>query len=158
MTYLGIDPGKLGCVAALTDSLVEYQALGSSRAVVSFLVKHSRCELACIEEQQPRPTYWKGRSSILKSTCQLYGNYWYLIGLLEGLGIPYERLLPRQWQKRFGIEKESVEGSKGQREHAWKKQLQSKARHLFPSQKVTLRNCDALLLAECARRLMEGAM
>lgn len=54
---------------------------------------------------------------------------------------------PRIWQEEIGIIK-----PKGTAYPKWKSMLCRKARELFPDLHITLKTCDALLIAEFARR------
>ena len=68
---------------------------------------------------------------------------------LIALGIPTEKVTPQKWIKVYQLNKK-----KEQSENKWKNVLKAKAQSLFPQlgKKVTLKTCDALLIAEYARR------
>jgi hypothetical protein len=114
---------------------------------------------AVIEQQTPRPTRWFNgktktwQSSILRSTCVLYGSYLQLRAFLISADISFQEVTPQKWQKAFGLVKE-----KGEEPRAWKNRIKAKAQQLFPSQKVTLAVADALLIAEYNRRKRTGTL
>ena len=102
---------------------------------------------AVIEQQTPRPTGWfkdgHWQQSILKSTCLLYGNYWFMRGLLTAAGVSFEECSPQRWQKELHI----APREKGEKPSTWKNRLRGKAAQLYPKIRTTLATADALLLA-----------
>jgi hypothetical protein len=69
-------------------------------------------------------------------------GYGFIIGVMMATKIPIELIRPQKWQKSFGVgTKASCKSST-----VWKNKLKSKAQQLFPSQKVTLKTADALLI------------
>lgn len=70
-----------------------------------------------------------------------------LIGFLTAANIPYIEVIPRTWQKEFGLQR-----LKSQTDSQWKNVLKNKATYLFPEVKITLATADALLMAEYCRR------
>lgn len=100
-----------------------------------------------------------------------YGN---LEGFLIALGVPFELVSPRKWQQAVGAipvgrqkaiimdsmtpsqrsaEKRRVSGLNARLKQAHKNRLKERAQRLFPQVKVTLANCDALLLLEYGRKI-----
>lgn len=82
-----------------------------------------------------------------------------LIGLLIAARIPFEEVHPRTWQKALSIhprakKSSGSEESKGQ----FKNRLKSKCQQLFPTQRPTLKTCDALLICEYAKRKRTGTL
>lgn len=73
---------------------------------------------------------------------------------LVGQGISFSEVAPVVWQRRLGVPPRS----KGEKPSLHKKKLCVIARQLFPRyvNRITLDTCDAVLLAEYARRLDEG--
>lgn len=106
--------------------------------------------LAVIEQIDPRPTYFQGKRSILRSTCIIYGEYRMCRATLATLGIPFLAVTPKNWQAHYGLAKEKLEG-----DTSWKNRLKARAQSLFPDVKVTLATADALLLAEYGRQCLE---
>jgi hypothetical protein len=66
---------------------------------------------------------------------------------LELCKIPFQEVTPQTWMKTYMLKKE-----KGETNTQWKNRLKTKAEQLFPHQKITLKNADAFLIAEYARR------
>ncbi len=110
--------------------------------------------LAVLELQTPRGTTFfdKGaghfKTTILRSTCVLYGDYLQHQGFLIASEIPFKEVVPSKWQSHHGMKKE-----KGEKDVEWKRRLKEKAQELFPSVKVTLQTADALLIASYAVEL-----
>lgn len=141
MVYIGIDPGKSGALAVISDdgsvSIVPFDpetyketlryASGPTRAVLE--------HVTAMPKQGVTSMFHFGE------------NFGYIKGLLEAFQIPYELVRPQKWKKEFGIsdKNSSVECCK----------------RLFPG--VPLRRtercrkdddgmAEALLMAEYARR------
>lgn len=158
--YLGIDPGASGglaCIHPASRSIEAVSMPSTEKDIWEILSERPAYKdvmpFAVIEQQIPRPTFFQGRASILKSTCLLYGSYTFLRGMLTATGIPFEAVIPQTWQKAFGLKK-----VKGESPTKWKNRLKAKAQQLFPSERVTLATADALLIAEFCRRKCEGRL
>ncbi len=159
--YVGIDPGEDGAIVMIqgdevSASRVKIQTDKELWEGVSLLADFG--VFACIEQQTPRPTkfYQNGgwQSTILASTCILYGRYHQARSFLIAAGIPFEDVPPKRWQKGLHI----PDRPKGMKQTDWKNVLKAKAQELFPDEKVTLATADALLLAEYCRRSREGKL
>ena len=157
--YLGIDPGANGGMAALTNKLVYIQPLSNLTLQETYHLLQAWTMdegkiIACMEQQDPRPTKWfskegkKWMSSILRSTCILYGNYCKMEALLVALEAEYVLTPAKRWQSGLNIKARA----KKETNTSWKNRLKTKAQQLFPKQRVTLAICDALLIAEYTRR------
>lgn len=173
--YLGIDPGADGGVAVIEEDYDDnaYQtkpkvrlvklAGATEKAIWNLLSEYgdysdvlpASAKVYCTLEQiVPRPTHYYDRksgrhiSTILKSTCLIYGSYMLIRGILHGCGIPFEEKLPQTWLKAFNLSTKA-----GESKTQWKNRLKSKAQQLFPRLPITLAVADALLLAEYGRRL-----
>lgn len=99
-------------------------------------------------------------------------------GVLVGLGIPFETVRPQKWQKGLGVvpkitlrgdytgmspeeaqaERKRIANLNAAAKREQKNKLKDFAQRLFPGLKVTLKNCDALLILEYARRLENGQL
>lgn len=147
MKFLGIDPGKQGALACVTDNgdPPEYSVkLGdmTPRDVFRWLAERETSETyAVLELVRSSPqmgvtsafTFGKGSGV--------------LIGCLAAAAIPYVEVTPAKWQRAFVKPKKADEP-----QAAHKRKLKAAAQELFPSVKVTLVNADALLLAAYCRR------
>jgi hypothetical protein len=76
----------------------------------------------------------------------LHENYGIIQGLAYAYGYALHRVEPKIWQEPLGLggKKSCATGPE------WKRKLKSKAQELYPSQDVTLKNCDALLILHYA--------
>lgn len=134
--YVGIDPGVSGGVACITVTYPthpESDPIPSRKLSVMSLPAaltdlklwlERQCDAGgigglvnppyvVVERQYPRPTAWEDKeagivkSSVLKSTCTLYGSYREILGLLIGMGLVHRRhwldVDPRTWQGTFGL-------------------------------------------------------
>lgn len=155
VAYVGIDPGENGGIAVLSEqstttrdfsklTLTDYWEFLRSTAT-------SYSCTAVIEQIDPRPTRWFKnnilQSSILRSTCIIYGKYRELSALLVAAGIRFVEVPPRKWQVSLKIKPKE----KSESQTDWKRRLKEKAQRLFPEQHVTLATADALLIAEYCR-------
>lgn len=141
MIYIGIDPGKDGALAMISD-------VGAASVVVfdpdiykSALRAFPGQARAVLEHVGAMPG--QGVTSMFS-----FGeNFGYIKGLLEAFEIPYELVRPQKWKKAFGI--------------SGKNQSVEVCKRLFPG--VSLRRterckkdhdgmAEALLMAEYARR------
>ncbi len=166
-TYMGIDPGASGCIIALTergavwhivDMMDNYSDLWYE---IDGLTSQS-CH-AVIEEVSG----YVGKEQPGSAMFKFGQNYGALLMALTAARISHESVRPQTWQKAMGIpprkkavrkspdgEPEGEKETKGQ----FKRRLKAKAQQLFPKTKVTLTNCDALLLAEYCRRMHLGIL
>lgn len=161
--YVGIDPGQNGGVSILVgrshgESEVRALKLPEDEYGLWDLIGPlgSDATYVVIEQQVPRPTWvpGQGRSSILKSTCLLYGQYCLLKGMLHGAGLMFREVMPQVWQKGLRLRTRH----KGETDSSWKNHLKAQAKRIFPGLKVTLKTADALLIAEYCRRWNEGLL
>ena len=141
MIYIGIDPGKDGALAMISDvgaaSVVPYDP-DVYKATLYVSREQAR---AVLEHVGAMPG--QGVTSMFS-----FGeNFGYIKGLLEAYQIPYELVRPQRWKKAFGI--------------SGKNQSVEVCKRLFPG--VSLRRterckkdhdgmAEALLMAEYARR------
>jgi hypothetical protein len=152
MIYLGIDPGASGGIAAVEISLyvedrpdeIRCLSLGNATEadIRNWLSSHSlelQASYAVIERVSSSPQMG------VVSAFTFGRSYGFLRGCLSALKIPFVEVAPQKWQKPFGIGK-----SDSQAEH--KRKLKAKAQQLYPNEKVTLWNADALLLATYCRQ------
>jgi hypothetical protein len=154
MIYLGIDAGKMGAVAKLTvDGVLtvtptpikakEYDIHGMYELLQSCTSKIEP-SFCVIERAQSMPG--QGVTS-----CFTFGfGYGLWLALLSALNIPYQVVHSRVWTK------ELLAGSPGE----GKERNVAAAKALFPSWQPKLKKdlevCDAILLAEYARRKYRG--
>ncbi len=145
MSYiLGIDPGKGGGLAVIdmeTGALIECVAMPETIAdISSFIEKYKDAQSAYIEIVHSMPK--QGVASTF-TFGQFYG---YVQMAVVAHKIRYKDVLPAKWQSALGMK-----SKKGEAKADHKRRLKGKAQQLFPTAKVTLKNADALLLAEYGR-------
>ena len=141
MTYIGIDPGKDGALATISESGEVAAVSFDPETYKSALRAVSGPAIVCLERVSAMPG--QGVTSMFS-----FGqNFGYIQGLLEAFEIPYELVRPQKWKKAFGI--------------SGKNQSVEICKRLFPG--VSLRRterckkdhdgmAEALLMAEYARR------
>ena len=179
VAYLGVDPGAEGGLAVVRRSALHSAYRGvigldpvsdvdicrrpeTDTDLLELLQGYADRGVwhAALEQQIPRPTRWFDRvrgtwtSSILKSTCLLYGDYLRLRMALAAAGISIEIVTPQVWQKALSIPPRKKEEGRT----SWKNRLKAKAQQLFPGVRVTLATADALLLAVYCQRKREGRL
>jgi len=144
MTIIGIDPGKGGGIAWISDGkpcvekmpetlqdlweLIDAIAYGSSG-----LPPHQNvgnCAKAYIESVHSSPQMG------VKSAFTFGNGFGHLEMALTAAGIPFERVSPQRWQKAMGC---MTKGDKNVSKR--------RAQELFPALKVTHATADALLIA-----------
>ncbi len=152
--YIGIDPGKSGAIAALVefqDELGRYAEFvhwmknaeteqDLSQWVAGLLVKDDE-NFAYIENVHSTPQMG------VTSAFTFGDSNGFLRGLLTAHQIPFERVTPQKWQKVMGCL------SKGD-----KNVTKAAAQRIFPRERITHANADALLLAEYCRRVRTGGV
>lgn len=97
MIYVGIDPGKSGALAVISDdgsvSVVPFDP-GTYKATLRYAAGPTR---AVLEHVTAMPK--QGVTGMFN-----FGeNFGYIKGLLEANEIPYELVRPQKWKKEFGI-------------------------------------------------------
>lgn len=138
--YLGVDPGKSGAIAVLTQNgsvacvvrldQTEHDIVDSVRQVVA----EQRC-CAMLERVSSMP----GQG--LSSTFKFGQSYGFLRGLLVSLRIPFEDVTPATWQ---GYLKCRSKGDKNVTKAA--------AQRKWPGEKIIHATADSLLIAEYCRQ------
>lgn len=136
---LGIDPGKSGGFAIVTDINGEAHAFDKLTPTdIVLLLKHlpHPIEVAYIEQVSAMPK---------QGVCSVFAfgqNYGWWQGVLNALGIPIERVSPLKWQTYMKC-----------RTGGNKNISKARAQEIFPYTKMTHAIADALLIAEYGRRI-----
>lgn len=141
----GIDPGLKGGIAVLDVSgdVVEVVAMPQTpHDILDFFRRYDGA--SCVAYLEDVGHGMPGQSS--KATATFARHCGHLEMALLSLGIRTNMVTPQKWQKEYQLGKN--DGTKA----AWKNKLKAKAQQLFPRQKVTLLNADALLIAEYGRK------
>lgn len=145
---MGIDPGRGGGIAVidtLSGELVDVTAMPDTIADISdFIEKHNDVNSVYLETVHSMPKQG------VASTFTFGQYYGYVQMAVVAHKIRCIDVLPSKWQQGLG-----VKAKKGEAKTAHKNRLKGLAQKLFPKAKVTLKNADAILLAEYGKR-MEG--
>ena len=144
---IGIDPGRAGGISVLDEDgkVVELIKMPETMGdLLAVLEKYGGSESVCyLEKVHARPS--DGAASMFKFG---QGFGWLQMALLAGR-IRTVEVLPNTWMRGLGIKSKTATESKVQ----YKNRLKFVAEQLFPEQKITLWNADALLLSEYCRKL-----
>ena len=148
---IGIDPGMSGGMAVWRpNDLAKTHKMPREIKLFDEFLKYQKSIngyiLVIIEKVQP---FWsdskeenKGKQFRIQ---QMLGNYAQLKAVLETNSIPYIPISPITWQTYLRIRKKKEE------KQVRKNRFKNIAQNQFPEIKVTLWNCDALLLVQFGR-------
>ena len=156
-SIIGIDPGVSGGIVVVRpDHNIPLIVRKMPDTEVGILELLSECDYAThayLEWIHPAIQNI-GKSQMSK----LYGNYMGLRMALFSASIPFDTARAQDWQRGLGITKRG----KTETQTKWKNRLKAEAMRLFPEKrtgiKITLWNCDAMLIAEYGRRVRDGAI
>ena len=147
MITIAIDPGKSGGIAYSLDdgechSLSMPQTPGDILETLRTIKAISGPSIECYLEACIK---YAGKEQS-GSAAIVYGrNYGFIEGGIQTLGIKLHLVRPQEWQKVLKLGKR-----KGANTTVWKNKLKAHAKSLFPTEKVTLKTADALLILEYA--------
>ena len=141
-TIIGIDPGKSGGIAWITDGSPCVEKMPETLQDLWELID----EISCANQETGSV---KAYIEAVHSSPQMgvtsaftFGQgFGHLEMALTAAGIPFERVSPQKWQKALGC---LTKGDKNVSKR--------RAQELFPSMKVTHATADALLIAEFGTR------
>ena len=137
MRLLGIDPGKSGGIALVSEGWAQAWPMpDTERDVWDIFEECDPVDLAYIEKVASSPQMG------VTSAFTFGRSYGFLRGMLVGWRIPFEEVSPQKWQKAMGC---LTKGDKNVSKR--------KAQQLFPTLKITHATADALLIAEYCRRV-----
>ena len=142
MTYIGIDPGKSGALAAIDEGAVVLVKFDEPAYLDTISDLRNKKTFCVLEHVNAMPG--QGVTSMFNFGL----NFGWIQGVLRANGIPFELVRPQKWKKEFGITSD-------------KNTSISVAHKLFPE--VSFRRterctkdddglAEALLIAEYARR------
>lgn len=147
MITIAIDPGKRGGIAYSLDdgeshSLPMPETPGDILETLRTIKVISGPSIECYMEECIK---YAGKNQT-GSTGIVYGrNYGFLEGVIQTLGIKLYLVRPQVWQKALKLGTRN-----GKTPTVWKNKLKAQAQRLFPTEKVTLKTADALLILEYA--------
>lgn len=146
--YIGIDPGTNGGIAVLDEdgTVKDVRNMPDTPAdILEYFKTYQAFPCVCVLEDvgQGMP----GQSS--SATAKFARHNGHLEMALLALGIKTIKARPQKWEKTYALGK-STAFEKAE----WKRKLKERAQQLFPQlgKKVTLKTCDALLIAEYCRK------
>ena len=152
--FVGIDPGASGSIAEFrffVDTVFVAIPMPKTESDIFHALRFARTipseSFAVIEAVHSFPG--QGVASSFKFGMS-YGG---LRMALVAAKIPFEAVTPQRWQKAMGIV-----SKKSETKTQHKNRLKARCQELFPELEVTLATCDAVLLAEYARRLKNGEL
>lgn len=141
MAIVGVDPGIAGAVALL-DGRGDVLDMPANPRDLWDSLSAWRADYhdlhAYVEKAQPMPR--QGVASTFKTG---YG-YGVIIGLLAGLGIPYETVTPAVWKRKMGLWGRDKEASRALARQYWPTASLGRVRDHG--------RAEALLIAEYGRR------
>ena len=137
MNLIAIDPGERGAIVVKDDTGIHsFDMPQTPKDIFTLLYNHSHNAKCMLEKVNGMP----GQGGVAMFT---FGKgYGWLEMALIALEIPCETVSPQKWQKSYSLGTKSQCASSSE----WKNKLKAKAQQLFPSEKVTLKNSDALLI------------
>ena len=142
-TYIGIDPGKSGALALLTeDGQCTVVPFHESAYITILSAASGPSSVCCLEKVGAMP----GQGVV--SMFNFGHNLGYIEGLLQAFDIPYQLVPPQTWKKEFCVTSDkntSIEVCRKLFPHVC---LLPTARSRKPSDGMA----EAMLLAEYARR------
>ena len=151
---LGIDPGESGGIAVMDSShrLLDVVPMPSTPMdILSYLRRWVGG--GCVAYIEDVGRGMPGQSS--SSTAKFARHNGHLEMALLALGIPTVKCTPQRWERLYQLGK-----STGMPRAEWKRRLKAKAQELFPDlgARVTLKVCDALLIALYGVRMESGVV
>lgn len=144
---IGIDPGAHGAIAALRTggSVAALVNMPDTPSDIFQTLKDITTTADCVCYLEDVGHGMPGQSS--SATAKFARHNGHLEMALIALGLRIVKVRPQRWERALSIGK-STDFQKTE----WKRRLKQKAQELFPTQKVTLLNADALLIAEYGRK------
>ena len=148
--YIGIDPGKSGGIAVISDERIEVKKCPETVRDMAFifaLILHETPPshvLVMIEKVWARPH--DGRASVFTFA----GNYGQWEGIVASHDIQLHYVTPQVWMRAVGCPKKL--SKKDRKNH-----LKALAKEKYPklSKKMTLATSDAMLIADYAKNIFD---
>lgn len=149
---IAIDPGKSGGIAVLFDSgklisekmpETEMDIVETFESYLDFTMNANETIVVYME----RVSGFTGSAQPGSRMFNFGKGYGFLMGVIMSKRYKLELVMPQKWMKALSM------GTKGDMKPTqWKNKLKAKAQMLYPSEKVTLKTADALLILEYARK------
>lgn len=158
MIFVGIDPGVKGGLAAIQDGeVVLVQKAGDAHTIVGFI--QACADLSPPDKFVAQPVSvaieavpkWCGEARFAvhamtgSAMATMFGTFQLAVGVCVGMGIEPRLLTPVKWQNLVQCRnRERLETT------PWKNKLKARAEELYPGIRLTLWNCDAVLIAHAS--------
>ena len=139
---LGVDPGVSGSIVSLERSSGQVDGTIKLCETLHDIAEFVRVRALSVEMAYLERVHSMPRQGIA-STFKFGSSYGFCKGVLTSLLVPFEEVTPAKWQ---GAMKCKTGGDK--------RVTKSAAQRLFPRERVTHANAEALLIAECGRRVL----
>lgn len=159
--FIGVDPGGSGGIAVIdsTCEVIVLRSMPDSERDTWELVDSLPYGQTLLEKVHARPAFSGGpvcgackrplqMNQGITSTFTFGTNYGFIRGCLIAAELPFEEADPKIWIHGLRIPPKK----KTEKQHQWKARLKSVAQQMFPELHITLKTCDALLIAEYLRR------
>jgi hypothetical protein len=138
---IGIDPGKGGGIAVITDETVEIHNCPKTVDSMAHLIGMCLTNVAAYRTKVFMEKVWAFPTDGKAGLFTFGENYGQWQGILASHELEPTLVTPKEWQAHFEIEK-------GLKKNIRKKILKQIARDKCPStKKITLKTADALLIA-----------
>lgn len=150
---IGIDPGANGGIATSDGSSVRVAKMPRDTAELMRILEYAK-------ETYAHPIVFIEKLNIRRDDLsggkvfrieRLIANQANLKMLVHVAGLPYAEIHPLTWQSRLKLR------MKGEESPARKRRYKDVAQSLYPQCKVTMANCDALLIMRCAAQILDSS-
>lgn len=148
---IGIDPGENGGVSVWADGRVTVIKMPKNVALLSDALTHYRQNfraVAFVEKLAIRHDDLQGGKVF--RIRKMIANYESLKAIIALCNVDFCEVHPLTWQSRLGLR------ITGEEKTTRKRRYKTIASELYPQVKVTMWNCDALLIMRYGRTMLES--
>ena len=146
--YIGIDPGASGALVWMDGkgSVIAHKVKDTPpvEAIKDAIGEHDTSDVVAVLEQVGGFMGGKDNKFLGSAMAKLGRSFGYWEGALAMAGVRCELVTPQRWQA-------GISGTSGKKGAERKRALRAEAIRRFPTVKVTMDNCDALLIADYCR-------
>ena len=143
MIHIGIDDGVNGGIAILDNGHIVRHGCPDTVKDMSDIIKLDKWDclnmFCIIEKVHSMPKQG------VRSVWTFGKNYGQWLGILAAHEVPYREVPPQTWMKFYGAMPKDRKKRKAHLKHL--------AQSLYPTEKVTLKTADAILLANWCRQV-----
>lgn len=141
MRLIAIDPGAKGGYAAIINDQLHTGNLPETEGDFVELFRDLAPDELFLEDL----VKFAGTNMPSSSMATYASNWGFIKGVAQAMGCRIRLVRPQEWIKALGFG-----SSRGIPKTEWKNKLKGRAQQLYPQEKVTLQNSDALLILEFA--------